>query len=441
MHSVLSNDITPPWPQRTADGRARIVGQSDTTLGERLFVGRQPILDRGGQVVAYTLLHRRAATSEVRIWDASQATSQVILAAFLEFGLSKLTASRPAFVNIPQELLTAQGLQTLPRADMVLEIARNAHHTHGAYQQQLDALRRQGFSIALHERDLGPESAALIGLADIIRVDVNTISEAQLAQRMAQLRAYPATLLAEKVETQRQFDRCLELGFDLFQGYYFLRPQVQERRRLPSCRHGAMQTLAAVHRPNVTLASLGNLVERDVTLCYRVLKYINSPLCGFNGTISSIQHAVLLIGMRRLQQLASLIALTGIDDKPNALMATALVRAKMCEELATRLRCADRDQAFCVGMLSTLDAFFDRPLEEMVNELALAPELATALNRRDGPAGRILDNAIAYENGQWGPLEKSGIDAEVLQEAYLHAIQWADRTLALYDVESRSEPA
>ena len=301
-------------PQRGNHNPAEV--DTDSGLGEHLFVARQPILDRGGEIHAYEILYRRGPVLCSEIIDGNQATSQLLVAAFLEFGLADLTKERPAFINITPDLLAGNALHTLPTDKVVLEILESiSPHDHAALRQ-LSKLKALGYTIALDDFVLSDENRNLLAFADIVKVDIRAQTAQQVANQVEQLRCHPVKLVAEKVETRQEFDRCLELGFDYFQGYFFLRPQIMTKKRLPSCRTSALRILAAINDRNTTLNTLGSIVKQDVTLSYKVLKYINSPLCGFGGAIASIQHAILLIGFTRLQELANLVVLSGIDDKP-----------------------------------------------------------------------------------------------------------------------------
>ncbi len=399
---------------------------TDSTLNEQLFIARQPILDRQGELVAYELLYRRGNHTQAEVLDGNQATTQLLVATLFEFGLEELTNGKTAFINVTEDLIAGNHLTSLP-ADMVtLEVLETVSPDDRVVVQKIAELKSQGYTIALDDFVLSHDNRELIEVADIIKVDLRLLSEQQLVEQVKVIQEYPVKLLAEKVETREEYERCLELGFDYFQGYYFIKPQVMEKKRTPSSRLTTLKLLSAINDPGVSFAALAEIVQHDVTLSYRLLKYLKSPLAGYRGEITSIQHAIQLLGLRHLQQLANLLALSGIDDKPATLLATSLLRAKMCEEIVRHLNSGEPAEAFTVGLLSTLDAFFDMPMKTLMDSLPLSSGVRCALLHGEGAAGHALACVTAIERGEWSALEAPETNLAQLQQIYFSAILWAN---------------
>jgi EAL and modified HD-GYP domain-containing signal transduction protein len=207
-------------------------------------------------------------------------------------------------------------------------------------------------------------------------------------------------LVAEKVETHEQLARCQALGFDLCQGYFFARPKIVAGRTLGEDRLGVLQLLAVLHDPRSELADVQAVVQRSVSLSYRLLRYANSAALNLPRQINSIAQAAVILGQRRLRDMATLLALTGLDGKPSELTRTLLARARCCANLAPP-GLGNAETAFTVGLFSGLDALLDPPLDALLNGLPLSDEVSAALLDKQGSFGRILGAVLALEQGDF----------------------------------------
>jgi EAL and modified HD-GYP domain-containing signal transduction protein len=245
---------------------------------------------------------------------------------------------------------------------------------------------------------------------------------------VAILRQFEVKLLAEKVETQEDYAYCKELGFDYFQGYFFCRPNIVKGRHTPSSKLTIMRLLAKINEPNLDFKDLEKLIIHDVSLSYRILRYINSALYSLSNKVESIHRAITLLGLKAIRSWITILAMSKIDDKPYELMMVALSRAKMCETLADQQR-LDPNTAFTVGLLSTLDALMDKNLDDLLKDLPLSEEINAALLSFDGPLGKTLHAVLAYERGEWDTaLAVSDFSTVDLSDTYLQAIRWSEDT-------------
>jgi EAL and modified HD-GYP domain-containing signal transduction protein len=258
---------------------------------------------------------------------------------------------------------------------------------------------------------------------DYIKLDISCLIQEELEQQVQMLKAYDAILIAEKVATQNDFARCKEMGFDQFQGYFFCEPNTIKTQRTPTSRLAVLHLLAEIQDPDVTFGDLEKLIAKDVTLSYRILRYINSAMYNLPQKIESIRHALTMLGMRAVKNWVTVLAQSKFDDKPYELMITSLIRARMCELLSEALF-IKHDSTFVVGLFSTLDALLDRSMEEVLEDLPLTEEVNQAILHKQGPLGRVLQCAIAYEQGDWEQLPDLGLDNATIRNAYLEAIQW-----------------
>lgn len=398
--------------------------QAARSLAADIYIGRQPIYDRGLRVIGYELLYRGGAANRAGLVDGDQATSQVILNAFLEIGLERLVGDRLAFINLTRGFLTAFPDLPLPREQVVLEVLEDIE-VDGEVVRAVLELSRKGYRIALDDFIFHERLRPLVALADIIKIDVLALSEGELIAHVARLRAPGRKLLAEKVEDQAMFRRCRELGFDYFQGYFFCRPEVVKGRRPPASRLAVLRLLAELQDPDIPTQRLETLISADAALSYKLVRLVNSPAFGLATRIDSLRRAIVILGLRRLRALASVLALARIEDKPSELMTLALVRARMCDRLARRLGTVDPDAAFTTGLFSVLDALLDQPMEAVIEQIPLAEEIGQALLGRAGPVGTVLDCVLRYEHAEWERACCPGLPPEAIRDAYLGALDWA----------------
>lgn len=392
------------------------------------FLGRQPIFDQRLRVMGYELLYRSSDIHGAAVLDGDQATSQVILNSVVEMGLARLVGRHHAFVNLTRNFVLNHDM--LPPADgrMVVEILEDI-----TVDEELLAavrqLRSRGYLVALDDFVYHPHLQPLVALADIIKIDILALADEALQRHVEVLRNGRVKLLAEKIETKDDLARCRELGFDYFQGYFLCRPSNLHGKRLPANRLATLSLVSKLQNPDTSLEELEQVIVQDVTLSYKLLRYINSAVFFGRRELSSIREAIIYLGRNAIKGWATLIALSGIDDNPTALIVTALIRAKMCERLAAALGGADGDAAFTVGLFSALDALMDTPMAELVAALPLADEVNAALLAREGELGRLLIVVLHYERGEWDSIQCPALESD-LSDIYLHAAQWADETIS-----------
>ncbi|HLA75596.1 MAG TPA: HDOD domain-containing protein [Gammaproteobacteria bacterium] len=389
-----------------------------------VFVGRQPIYNQNLEVFAYELLFRTSKTNRAEFKDADQATSQVILNTFMEIGLDNIVGEKLAFINLTRSFVLGNYFLPLPQTRIALEILEDIK----VDEQLIEAVRAlaaQGYIIALDDFVYHEDLRPLVDVADIIKIDVLALGRDKLQEHVTILRTYPVKLLAEKVETQSDFEFCKKLGFDYFQGYFFCQPNVVQGQRIPTNRLATLQLLAKLQDPHTEVHELELLVSQDVAMSYKLLRCINSAFYKLPRKVESIRQALVILGNKWLKTWASLILLSSIDNKPHELMQTALVRAKMSETLATALQQDNKESFFTVGLFSVLDALMDNSMEEVLKSLPMSDEIAHALLDRAGMLGKILDCVIKYERGEWDGLDCIGLEHDKITHAYLEALAWA----------------
>lgn len=388
------------------------------------LIGRQPILDRFGRVRAYELLFRGDMPNGSTVFDGNYATANVIANALTEFEFEDVVGPHQAFINFTDELLQNDTALLLPKERVVLEILENVNVTKQLVKAAA-ALADKGYHIALDDFVFEPQWEPLIVIAGTVKLDVMALSRKEVEQHVRTLRRYDVRLLAEKVEDADEHAWLMELGFDLFQGYYYAKPNVVSRTRIPQNHLAVVRLLAALNQKSATIEEIENLVSEDVSLSYRLLRYINSAFVALPQKVDSIRRAVIYFGIDMLRHWASLLVMAGVDGKPKVLMENALVRARMCERLAAKAGLPDAESFFTVGLFSILDSLLDTPMETILEPLPLSPEIVDALITGAGVYGEALRCVTSYETCDWANVKFQSVDRDTIGGIYLDSIEWA----------------
>jgi EAL and modified HD-GYP domain-containing signal transduction protein len=401
----------------SASGQAR-------TIVSIAYIGRQTVFTSELEPAAYELLFRSNHENCAHITDSERSTAEVMLCAVVDIGLPQLTGSLPALINMPRQCLLGGHAYFLPHDQVVLEVLEDVEPDQVVIDA-LSKLKSEGYAIALDDFVYSPHLLPLVALADIVKVEFPAVSRDQLQDHVKVLRQHEVRLLAEKIETHEDFEFCRELGFDLYQGFFFCKPKVITGDRIPANRLALLRLISRLNSPEVSLADVAEVIHKDPSLSYRLFRFANSAFCATSAPIESLSHAVAIAGLDRVAAFASLSLLTKALDKQSLpLISTALTRAKMCELLATKSS-QRADSLFVVGLFSTLDALLNKPLKKVLDFVSLPPDLRAALLTGSGSMGAILKCVLEYEKGNWEHVNCPGLDHRDIFAAYLEAINWA----------------
>ncbi len=392
----------------------------------RVLVARQAIFDHRMQVFGYELLYRDGSSNAAQFTDGEQASARVMVNSLLEMGIDHIAGKSFAFINLTKDCFLSQYFEVLPSEQAVLEVLESIDPT----PEVMEALKRAkllGYRIALDDFVLKDSCREFLTVADLVKVDVLALSIEELSHHVKILKQYPVQLLAEKVEDQDMYERCCDLGFELFQGYFFCKPQILDGGKLSGNRMAMVLLLAKLQDPDIQMEELEDLIKNDLSLSVKLLRYVNSAAVGLARTIESLSQAVCLVGTERMRQLASLLVLANNTGKPSELMVVALTRAKMCEGISN-LKGQNPSQGFTVGLFSVLDAYFDCSMETLLEDLPLAEGLREALLGRTGLLGNILQKVVDFEGGHWeeGP---DSTEIHIYHKIYWESLDWAKEVL------------
>jgi EAL and modified HD-GYP domain-containing signal transduction protein len=395
-------------------------------VAQHAYVGRQAVFDRQRRTVGYELLFRDSEENRARFDDVEQASAATMVNALVELGLGRLAGELPVWVNLAERFLLGGYPIPLPPERTVVEVLEDVPVT-PALVAGLTRLRGQGFTIALDDFVLTDETRPLLAVADRIKVDVLGLSADEIERQYHQLRPLGVPLLAEKVGSHELYDLCRALGFDYFQGYYLEIPSVARVRRLPHDRARLLALLARLYDAEANLVDIEALITADVGLSVRLLRLAGSAAMARGHRVGTVGQAILRLGTQPIAALVTLILASGFDDKPFELARQALVRARTCELLARR-RGLPPGELFTAGLLSLVDALLDRPLLEVLHELAVTPTISAALvGDRGGHAARIVDAARLHDRGDLAEVASTGVPADEVFAAWYDAIEWTDQ--------------
>ncbi|RZI42807.1 EAL domain-containing protein [Herbaspirillum sp. HC18] len=404
---------------------------------KEFFLARQPILNRGQSLVAYELLFRRADAGTASVIDDRAATASVIEHA-TELGMENVIGGARGFVNIDASVLMSDFVQFLPRDKVVLEILETVKATQEVLSR-VQELKGAGYVFALD--DVISESAdvdLLLPMVDIVKVDIAGMHPSMLDRLSGRFRGSGKKLLAEKVENIEEYQRCLDLGFEYFQGYYFAKPAVLSGRKLSPSQVALMRLIGQLNS-EAENAEIERTIKQDASLGITLLRMANSPALGTGHRITSLGQALMVLGRRQLQRWLQILLYsepTKAAGTLSPLLVLATTRGKLLELMANHLAPRNRnmaDIAFTVGIMSLTDALFASPMEKVLEQIPVDSEVSDALLTRSGIYGDMLKLAEYVEKiDESGPqlipaLEHLGLTNESLCRMQMDAYIWSEQ--------------
>jgi EAL and modified HD-GYP domain-containing signal transduction protein len=399
------------------------------------FVGRQPIYSDGINVFAYELFSQSSELNQAAFANGDTVTAEALLHECIDVGLGRIAGPHRAFVPVTRDFIANDYPWLLPKDNVVLQIDGETASDPSLFRPLLH-LSVGGYSVALKDFKYNEEYQPIMEVADIVKLNVRHLDQGSLARQTEALHTFDVKLLAEEVETHKDYQYCRKLGFDYFEGYFFCKPPLLDRPSMPSNRLSTLHLLSLLQNPYVTVAELEKAVGQDVAMTYRILRYLNSPMNSLRKKVDSIRHGITLVGTDLIRKWASVAWLGSIEERPHELMVMSMVRAHACQQLAAAMRSRNLDQFFTVGLLSLIDALMDRPMALVLQDLPLKQPLKDVLLNRTGIMGDALNCVEAYEHCDWTRAICRGLDQKIIREAYLSGVEWARAVLSENDQPS-----
>ena len=395
-----------------------------------VFVARQPIFDRQKDVFAYELLFRSGFESYYDSLGSQKASADLM--AFVNFG--ELTDGKRGYAAFTRSLLKKEFPSVLPSDlltvgipvgitidDEVVAISRK--------------LKEQGFVLVMDDFTLQHRQSPLVDLADIVRVDFQALSPAD-CQQLRQQVPPGVKLLAKRVETAEDFLKAFDLGFAYFQGSFLCKPAAGTEANVPGNKLAYLKLLNEVNRSDLLLDDLESIIKLDVTLTYRLLRFMNSAWFGIRYEVNSVRHALVLLGPKEIRKWASMLVLQNLsDDKPQELLLLSLVRAKVAEQIAPLINLRKNlPELFLMGMFSALDALLDRPMPVLLEGLPVDQSVKAALLGVPGPFRNIYEAIVGYETGDWKAFSRAAaalnLSEKAVPELFQQSIKWANQAIS-----------
>jgi EAL and modified HD-GYP domain-containing signal transduction protein len=321
------------------------------------------------------------------------------------FDLQMLTGNAKAFINVDLSALQRGAARLLPPNRVIIEILETISPTPEVVQLCQD-LRASGYVLALDDYIGHPKWEVLLPLVKFLKVDFRAAGSDLRAGIVRRHKGHGLQFLAEKVETQSELDEARALGYTFFQGYFFCKPAILSTREIPGNKLNYLQLLTAVSAPGFSREAVEELLKNDLSLVYKLLRYMNSPLLGLRGEIHGVREAIELLGeteFRRWISILAIIAMAG--DKPLELIRTAITRGFFCEAMSEPAGISPQgSNLFLMGLLSVTDAILDRPIKEILLSLPISPQIRTALCGGANRFRDIYDALLAYERADWPAL-------------------------------------
>jgi len=398
--------------------------------GGMRYMARQPILDLHGQVHGYELLFRMGPESAFR-GDRETAT-QTTLDNTVIFGLEKLTAGLPAFVNCTSQSLTEDLVHVLPPSMTILEILEDVEPTPSLIEACVK-LKRAGYRLALDDFVWKPGLEPLVRLADYIKVDFILLDAEARASLRRQLVRTPVAMVAEKIETQEEYKQACAEGFTLFQGYYFCRPILLKNRTIPANHVAHIEILQHLLTETMDLRKLGRMVKKDASLTYRLLRLVNSPLYAVRTEIRSIEEALMMVGEETFRRIAMLAIASEFNaNRPPEILRMAFVRGRLCE-LGAGLCALGQAEQYLLGMFSLLPAMLRIPMSHLAPALPLREKIREALLGEVSVESCLLRWVECHERGDWVKCDAIAqyhrLQVGVLMRYYAESVVWAEQAL------------
>jgi c-di-GMP-related signal transduction protein len=403
------------------------------------FLGRLPILDRKQNLVAFELLFRSSEQNKANVIDHSAASANVIIDTYGQLGIDKVMGKRRGFIKVDTELLMDDALFLLPKNQVVFEILRNVAITDEIIQRCKD-LRQKGYQLAISNvTELDNQLEQILPLVNVVKVDPKTslMNEQTLLKLIKNLKRWPVLLLAEKVEDRQAARYCLDLGFDMLQGFYFAQPEIITGKRADPAKLSLLKLMVLIVKDK-DVSEIENELKYQPGLSYNLLRMVNSASTGLSTTINSIKRAITILGRKQLQRWVQILLYTARQNSnsgSDALMQTATVRGKLLELIASKDRPHDKnhqDRAFMVGILSLLDSLMGMDMKEIVTTLSIQKDMCDALILRRGYLGRQLELIEAQERGEFDHVqsilgELGFLEMYELTQMELEAAAWANQ--------------
>jgi len=397
-----------------------------------VYVARQAVLNVKKQTVAYELLFRENSENIFpQDVDSKTATSRLILNHHLNGGFEEVTAGKRALINFCGDGINDKLPLLIPPENVIIEILESTEPT-AELLQACAKLSSKGYRLALDDFEYHTDWNPFFKYVRLIKFDLRAMSIEQVQEQLAHLKkAKHLKFLAEKVETLEDFERCKALGFEFFQGYFFCKPEMLEKKDISASENVVMAIITEIMKPQFSFEQLTKHFELDLSLTYKLLKFINSGLFQLREKVASIKQALVYLGEAEARKFITLVATAHLADKhPPELIRICIIRAKFCESIAFQSKTCCPESGFLLGLFSLIDTILNRSMDSIALSLPITDEIKEALLGFKNPLFQLLELVKSYESGSWYKTQKLANVVQVSEKAlpnmYKEALAWAD---------------
>ncbi|MFT9597447.1 EAL and HDOD domain-containing protein [Mesobacillus sp.] len=407
-----------------------------------IYVARQPIFDINEKTVAYELLYRNSSVNNYQHTDGDQATTDVIVNSFLNIGIKELSNGKPCFINFTDKLLKLGVPSYFNPLSIVVEILETVELNEDILGICKE-LKEHGYTIALDDffvSQWNELTVRILDYVDIIKIDFRTTSRSDRQEMIRFIKDRNIQFLAEKVETIEEYIEAKEDGFVYFQGFYFSKPVILNSYDIPSYYHSYFQILKEIESPEPDLEKIKEVIEKDISLSYKLLRLINNPVFRPRNEVSSIKQAIILLGLNEIKKWIYVLAIRGADKgsggtKEREIIELSLKRGKLGELIGRKVgREVLASKYFLLGMFSLMDSLLHHPMEELLEDLPLSNELKDALSGEKNDEYVMLqflkDIEHAFHEDVELTFNPTNMPMEELFRLYGEASDWATKVLS-----------
>ncbi|MCY6484176.1 HDOD domain-containing protein [Clostridium aestuarii] len=400
-----------------------------------IFMARQPILDKNMKVYAYELLYRSSLENFSKIDEADEATMSVLNNSLLLLRNNNKVSSKKYFINFTKNLIIKEMPFLFPSENIVVEILEDIVPDKD-FLDVCKLLKKQNYILALDDFVLDYKYLELIKIVDIIKVDFILTSKEERMEIVKRYKKYGVQFLAEKVETKEEFEEAINFGYSYFQGFFFSKPVVMVGKDIQVIPSNVIRLLKELKLESPEYSKIAKIIERDVSLTYKLLKLVNSPIFGISNNITSIKQTLVFFGFKELKKWISIIMMRDMgNNKPNELIRKSLIRGNMAENIASLFTVNIKNECFLVGILSLIDVLTNRDMKDVLSQTPLEDDIKRALLGYQNNLGEILKIVIEYEKGNWQFIDnfcdKFNLSFEEIRDAYINAIRWSNEIMSI----------
>ncbi|OGR11512.1 MAG: signal transduction protein [Desulfobacterales bacterium RIFOXYA12_FULL_46_15] len=401
-----------------------------------VYVARQPVFNTRKKIIGYELLFRDGLKNAFPNIDGDIATSNVLSNTFFSFELKEILGKTPGLINFTKDLILEKIPLLFPPQYIIIEVLENIEPD-DEILNALKKLKKKGFTIALDDFVYHKKFRPMMELCKIIKFDLTATPLENLTGIIKDIREnFNITLLAEKVETYEIFEQAKKMGFHLFQGYFFSKPEILSKKEISSSHIALLKLINEAGRDDLDYPKLESIIKQCVSVSFKLLKFINSAYFKRPSPINTVKDAMTYLGVSELRKFIHVVAVSDLGtDKPAALILTSVIRARMCELCGTVLKTRfSTEELFTLGLFSLIDALLDQPMEDILNATSFSKTIKTALQKKDKEFTTILNIVNSFEQGRWNDnfftLMSDTPIAKKLPEFYLDAVRMVNSFLS-----------